>query len=100
MLLFLSASANILLDKHFEAKIGDLGQAQYANSKTSGVLTGRFTHISQKQASSKIYGTKAYLAPELLRAGGRMSVKTDIYAFGVVSYEVLVPYRKICEKDR
>ncbi|XP_048244359.1 uncharacterized protein LOC124135496 [Haliotis rufescens] len=81
-------SANILLDKHFEAKIGDLGQAQYANSKTSGVLTGRFTHISQKQASSKIYGTKAYLAPELLRAGGRMSVKTDIYAFGVVLLEL------------
>ncbi|XP_046544485.1 interleukin-1 receptor-associated kinase 1-like [Haliotis rubra] len=81
-------SANILLDKHFEAKIGDLGQAQYANSKTSSVLTGRFTHISQKQATSKIYGTKTYLAPELIRAGGRMSIKSDIYAFGVVLLEL------------
>ncbi|XP_067683751.1 uncharacterized protein [Haliotis asinina] len=81
-------SANILLDKHFEAKIGDLGQAQYANSKASSVLTGRFTHITQKQASSKIYGTKAYLAPELMRAGGHMSIKSDIYAFGVVLLEL------------
>ena len=79
---FSSHSANILLDRHFEAKIGDLGQAQHA---TSGAITGKFTHITKKDMNTKIYGTKAYFAPEVMR-GSPMSIKSDVYAFGVVSF--------------
>ncbi|ESO91424.1 hypothetical protein LOTGIDRAFT_228846 [Lottia gigantea] len=89
-------SANILLDKYHEAKIGDLGQAQHVNS---GAITGKLTHITKKDAKSKLYGTKAYLSPELLRGNENMSIKTDIYAFGVVILETLSG-QPACDENR
>ena len=75
-------SANILLDRHLDAKIGDLGLAQQA---TGGTVTGELTHITKKNTDAKDYKNKAYYAPEILRGNG-FSVKGDTYAFGVVSF--------------
>jgi serine/threonine protein kinase len=77
-----NCSSNILLDKHMEAKIGDLGLAKHA---TGGSQSGKLTHITKKQTGTKQYQTKAYLPPEVIR-GNAMSIKGDTYSFGVVSY--------------
>ncbi|KAK7102603.1 uncharacterized protein [Littorina saxatilis] len=80
-------SANILLDKHMEAKIGDLGQAQQATSRAADSTTKHFTHITRAETSTKLYGTKAYQAREL-QTGGSSSVKSDVFAMGVVILEM------------
>lgn len=80
-------SANILLDKHMEARIGDLGQAQQATGRDGGSNSCRLTHITRAQATTKQYGTRAY-QPTEVQSGGRLSVKSDIFAMGVVLLEV------------
>ncbi|XP_076447757.1 uncharacterized protein LOC143284709 [Babylonia areolata] len=80
-------SANILLDKHMEAKIGDLGQAQQANGREGGSTTSRLTHITRAQATTKLYGTRAY-QPREVQTGSRPSTKSDVFAMGVVLLEV------------
>ncbi|KAK3601769.1 hypothetical protein CHS0354_016131 [Potamilus streckersoni] len=77
-------SANILLDRHFEAKVGDLGLAQHATGRSE---SGSYTHITKKQADTRQYQCRAYQAPEVLRGNG-FSVKGDAYSFGVVLFEV------------
>lgn len=78
-------SSNILLDRHLEAKIGDLGLAKQA---TGGDVTGKLTHITKKTTSIHDYRHKAYHAPEIAR-GNVFSVKGDSYSFGVVMFECL-----------
>lgn len=80
-------SANILLDKHMEARIGDLGQAQQATARDGGSNSCRLTHITRAQATTKQYGTRAY-QPTEVQSGGCLSVKSDIFAMGVVLLEV------------
>ncbi|KAK3238909.1 hypothetical protein CYMTET_51119 [Cymbomonas tetramitiformis] len=60
-------SGNVLLDIHFRAKITDFG-------------------LSQKQ-SEGILGTPYWMAPELLQ-GEQPSTMTDVYAFGILLFEV------------
>ncbi|EXX64477.1 kinase-like domain-containing protein [Rhizophagus irregularis DAOM 181602=DAOM 197198] len=66
--------------------ITDLGLCQPANVKSS-----------QNEYEKKIYGVLPYVAPEVLR-GGEYTQASDIYAFGIIAYEVctgLPPYHDI-----
>ncbi|BFZ08066.1 hypothetical protein BsWGS_11104 [Bradybaena similaris] len=90
-------SANILLDQYFEAKLGDFGQAKYA-TRSSSTDTSGFTHITVAETKTRLYGTRAYLAPELT-TNGTQSVKSDIYALGVVFLEVCTGL-KACDQNR
>lgn len=78
-------SANILLDQNWEAKIADLGQSAYATGVSKD--TKGFTHVSVVQTKTKVFGSKAYHAPEVLRSN-QLSTKSDVYAMGVVFLEV------------
>jgi tetratricopeptide (TPR) repeat protein len=73
--------ANILIDDSGRVRITDFGIA-----------------ISQGQAKShSLTGTPAYMAPEQRSIGSALSPQTDIYALGLVLYELLVgqhPFRK------
>ncbi|KAG2656498.1 probable receptor-like protein kinase At1g80640 isoform X2 [Panicum virgatum] len=75
-------SSNILLDSDFNAKISDFGLAV-----TSG---------NQSKGNIKLSGTMGYVAPEYL-LDGKLTEKSDVYAFGVVLLELLLG-RKPVEK--
>src|SRR6185295_16336588 len=66
--------ANILIDAHGSVRISDFGIAVLRDQR--GPNTG--------------VGTPGYMAPEQLTSGGAVSERTDIYALGLVLYELLV----------
>lgn len=70
-------TSNILLDGDFRAKVADFGLAKLVE-KTSGGET----------SVTRIVGTFGYLAPEYSRDGIATS-KSDVYAFGVVIFELI-----------
>uniref|UniRef100_A0A0D9WF37 Protein kinase domain-containing protein n=1 Tax=Leersia perrieri TaxID=77586 RepID=A0A0D9WF37_9ORYZ len=81
-------SSNILLDSDFNAKIADFGLAVSSGSVNKG--------------SVKLSGTLGYVAPEYLldaamSISGKLTEKSDVYAFGVVLLELLMG-RKPVEK--
>jgi serine/threonine protein kinase len=69
--------ANILLDGRGRVRIADFGLASIAG---------------KVQASEISSGTPAYMAPEQL-AGKEVTVKSDIYALGLVLYEIFTGKR-------
>ncbi|XP_054819641.1 probable receptor-like protein kinase At1g80640 [Prosopis cineraria] len=75
-------SSNILLDTNFNAKISDFGLA--------------IADRSQDKNDIKLSGTLGYVAPEYI-LDGKLTDKSDVYAFGVVLLELLLG-RKPVEK--
>ncbi|EXC04746.1 putative receptor-like protein kinase [Morus notabilis] len=73
-------SSNILLDANFNAKLSDFGLA---------VADG-----TQNKNSIKLSGTLGYVAPEYL-LDGKLTDKSDVYAFGVVLLELLLGRRPV-----
>ncbi len=69
--------ANILLTTKAEPKIADFGLARPANSDHPGL----------------IMGTPGYTAPEIYDDPEHADQKTDIYAVGVILYELLTGHR-------
>jgi predicted Ser/Thr protein kinase len=63
--------ANVMLDGRGRVKITDFGLAE----------------VAERVSPDEIAGTPAYMAPEQLR-GAPPSVRSDIYALGLVLYEV------------
>nr|AAQ73158.1 LysM domain-containing receptor-like kinase 7 [Medicago truncatula] len=68
-------SENILLDKNFCAKVADFGLTKLIDAGISSVPTVNMA------------GTFGYMPPEY--AYGSVSSKIDVYAFGVVLYELI-----------
>ncbi|KAG8075137.1 hypothetical protein GUJ93_ZPchr0006g41935 [Zizania palustris] len=73
-------SSNILLDSDFNAKIADFGLAVTSGSANKGNV--------------KLSGTLGYVAPEYL-LDGKLTEKSDVYAFGVVLLELLMGRRPV-----
>ncbi|CAL5440296.1 unnamed protein product [Camellia sinensis] len=75
-------SSNILLDSNFNAKLSDFGLA---------IAGGNLS-----KDNVKLSGTLGYIAPEYI-LDGKLTDKSDVYAFGVVLLELLMG-RKSMEK--
>lgn len=67
-------SANILIDQNFHAKVADFGLAKLTKLDEAG--------------TTRLVGTFGYMPPEYAQYG-EVSVKVDVYAFGVVLYELI-----------
>ncbi|MCC6672665.1 MAG: serine/threonine protein kinase [Planctomycetes bacterium] len=70
--------ANILVDRHGQPKVIDFGIARVV-----GAATARTTRTGE------ILGTLAYMSPERLEQGQGEDTASDVYALGVVLYELL-----------
>ncbi|GMP66758.1 hypothetical protein CsSME_00026979 [Camellia sinensis var. sinensis] len=68
-------SANILIDKNFRGKVADFG------------LT-KLTEVGSTSLPTRLVGTFGYMPPEYAQYGD-VSPKVDVYAFGVVLYELI-----------
>ncbi|KAL6900960.1 hypothetical protein ACP4OV_005636 [Aristida adscensionis] len=68
-------SANILIDKNCRAKVADFG------------LT-KLTEVGSTSLPTRVVGTFGYMPPEYARYGD-VSPKVDVYAFGVVLFELI-----------
>jgi serine/threonine protein kinase len=70
--------SNIMLDKKGRVKVADFGLAKTVNVETS-LLTG----------SNVAMGTPDFIAPEALISGMKVDQRADIYAVGVMLYQML-----------
>ncbi|KAI3849051.1 hypothetical protein MKX03_011494 [Papaver bracteatum] len=68
-------SANILVDRNFRGKVADFG------------LT-KLTEVGSGSLQTRVVGTFGYMPPEYAQWGD-ITPKVDVYAFGVVLYELI-----------
>ena len=73
---------NILMDEDGNAYLSDFGIAKEVGTDAGG--------------GGNIEGTPAYLAPEQIR-GGEVGPQSDVYAFGIMLYEMLSGKRPFAE---
>ncbi|YCM42192.1 protein kinase [Verrucomicrobiaceae bacterium 227] len=66
--------ANILLDANASPKIGDFGLASASDADHDG---------------GPVFGTPGYAAPEILASEQNIGIPSDLYAVGVILYELL-----------
>ncbi|KAM3221984.1 hypothetical protein P3L10_021254 [Capsicum annuum] len=69
-------TSNILLDDEMNAKISDFGLAR--------IIEGKSTEAN----TNKVVGTYGYMSPEYALEG-LFSIKSDVFAFGVVLLEII-----------
>jgi serine/threonine protein kinase/Tol biopolymer transport system component len=91
--------ANIKLTPDGKVKVLDLGLAKaYEENQSSLDLNNSPTMSQAATMQGMILGTAAYMSPEQAR-GRNVDKRTDIWAFGVVLYELLTGERLFTGED-
>lgn len=87
-------SSNMLVDKHYNLKVGDFGLSHFV----------RKTLSESAEQDDPLFtgggGTVAYMAPELLRSGDRIGTfKSDVYSVGIILWEIASQTRPFGGRD-
>ncbi|MEZ5315672.1 MAG: serine/threonine-protein kinase PknD [Chlamydiales bacterium] len=92
---------NILIGKFGEVIILDWGLAQFMNEPSEEIEEKIIESNPGLTNPGKLVGTVAYMAPE--RAlGSHATVQTDLYALGVILYQILtlqIPFKRVSLKE-
>lgn len=108
--------ANVLLAKGADGrehvKISDFGIARFGKDDTDDAVSAFASTLSnvgggsplssaeldaKLTATGALLGTPLYMAPEAAASGGRVTVASDVFAFGIVAHELLTgayPYTR------
>lgn len=70
---------NVLIDRQGRVRVADFGLAKLQRERADGFAT----------RTRRVLGTVQYMAPEQLRDPGSVDHRSDIFAIGVVFYEML-----------
>uniref|UniRef100_A0A7N0TJ55 non-specific serine/threonine protein kinase n=1 Tax=Kalanchoe fedtschenkoi TaxID=63787 RepID=A0A7N0TJ55_KALFE len=74
-------AANVLLDEHLEAVVGDFGLAMLVDVRKTNVTT-------------QVRGTMGHIAPEYLSTG-KSSERTDVFGYGIMLLELVTGQRAV-----
>uniref|UniRef100_A0A2K6C2P5 Interleukin 1 receptor associated kinase 3 n=1 Tax=Macaca nemestrina TaxID=9545 RepID=A0A2K6C2P5_MACNE len=85
------SSANILLDDQFQPKLTDFAMAHFRSHVEHQSCTINMTSSSSKHLW--------YMPEEYIRQG-KLSIKTDVYSFGIVIMEVLTGCRVVLDDPK
>ncbi|MFN8589801.1 MAG: protein kinase, partial [Candidatus Eisenbacteria bacterium] len=90
--------ANVMISREGRVKVLDFGLAKTADDDAGGpapdgdLQTQAMTVQAPLSRDGQVMGTTAYMAPEQVR-GDKMDSRTDLFAFGIVMYEMLTGQR-------
>ena len=79
---------NILMDRRGRVKVADFGLAKIIENAQSNAESGQPITGSHDNATG-VMGTPNYMAPEQIAAPSEVDHRADIYALGVVFYQML-----------
>ena len=82
---------NILLDRRGRVKVADFGLAKIIGNQGEEKPAGGESKSADAALTdaSKVMGTPQYMSPEQIQAPGEVDHRADIYALGVVFYQML-----------
>jgi serine/threonine protein kinase len=80
---------NILLDRRGRVKVADFGLAKIIEPGMADVLAKSEIGVAPQHGPSGVMGTPQYMSPEQIQAPGEVDHRADIYALGVVFYQML-----------
>jgi serine/threonine protein kinase len=80
---------NILLDRQGRVKVADFGLAKLVGTLDEPQAKGATAETAALTQAGKTMGTPSYMAPEQVGDPGAVDHRADIYALGVVFYQML-----------
>ncbi|XP_073525518.1 uncharacterized protein [Phyllobates terribilis] len=79
-------SSNVMLDSHFNARLGDFGLARWLEHDLNS--TSVLDHQFRLAETTRIGGTIGYLPPESFQRKYIATAKSDVFSFGIVALEL------------
>ncbi len=83
-------SLNILLNKDYQAKLGDFGLAKIRSETSS-------QYYAATEATGGVKGSLLWMAPELFKPRSKRTCETDMYAYAMVLWEITTHRYPFCD---